>query len=144
ARLLHARHRARHGPHRRAGRQAPRHGDRTSGGRRGGRRRPRPSPRRRGLPGPREAREGGHVTVNPTTQFGQFHGADPEVARFFWTGGPVEVAERTWFASLLSGVTAFDTDDGVVVVDTGTTAFGANLAATLRQRTAAPVHTAVY
>jgi glyoxylase-like metal-dependent hydrolase (beta-lactamase superfamily II) len=62
----------------------------------------------------------------------------------FWNGGPVEVAERTWFASLLSGVTAFETDDGLVLVDTGTTVFGPHLATEIREVTAAPVHTAIY
>ena len=32
------------------------------------------------------------------------------LARFFWSGGPVEVAARTWFVSFFSGVTAFETD----------------------------------
>ena len=62
----------------------------------------------------------------------------------FWNGGPVEVAERTWFASLLSGVTAFETDDGLVLVDTGTIVFGPHLAKEIREATSAPVHTAIY
>jgi glyoxylase-like metal-dependent hydrolase (beta-lactamase superfamily II) len=62
----------------------------------------------------------------------------------FWNGGPVEVAERTWFASLLSGVTAFETDDGLVLVDTGTAVFAPHLAKEIREATTAPVHTAIY
>jgi glyoxylase-like metal-dependent hydrolase (beta-lactamase superfamily II) len=62
----------------------------------------------------------------------------------FWNGGPVEVAERTWFASLLSGVTAFETDEGLVLVDTGTTVFGPHLAKEIREATTAPVNTAIY
>jgi glyoxylase-like metal-dependent hydrolase (beta-lactamase superfamily II) len=81
---------------------------------------------------------------NPSQKFLQMQGEPPEVAKFFWTGGPVEIAERTWFQSQLSGVTGFDTDDGLVLVDTGTAVFAPGLAELLRQRTAAPVHTAIY
>jgi len=71
-------------------------------------------------------------------------GKSPEEATFFWTGGPVEVAERTWFASQFSGTTAFETDEGLVLVDTGTKQFAPMLASMLRQKTQAPVHTAIY
>jgi glyoxylase-like metal-dependent hydrolase (beta-lactamase superfamily II) len=84
------------------------------------------------------------MTANPTGKFGELRGQPPEVARFFWTGGPVEVAERTWFCSSLSGVTGFETDDGLVLVDTGTALFAPALAGMLRSVTSAPVHTAVY
>ena len=84
------------------------------------------------------------MAVNPTGQFVGYAGADPEKAKFFWTGGPVEVAERTWFASFVSGVTAFETDEGLVLVDTGSTAMAPALARLLRQRSRAPVHTVVY
>ena len=46
-------------------------------------------------------------------------GKSPEEAQFYWTGGPIEVAPKTWFASLFSGCVAFDTTDGLVLVDTG-------------------------
>jgi len=81
---------------------------------------------------------------NPTQQFVEMRGKSPEEAKFFWSGGPIEVAERTWFASQLSGVTAFDTDEGLVLVDTGTAVFAPGLAERIRQHTTAPVHTAVY
>jgi glyoxylase-like metal-dependent hydrolase (beta-lactamase superfamily II) len=81
---------------------------------------------------------------NPTDKFVAMRGRLPEEAKFFWNGGPVEVGERTWFSSLLSGVTAFETDDGLVLVDTGTAAFGPHLAREIREVTTAPVHTAIY
>jgi glyoxylase-like metal-dependent hydrolase (beta-lactamase superfamily II) len=84
------------------------------------------------------------MATNPSSLFGEMVGKPPEEAKFFWTGGPVEVAERTWFASQLSGVTAFDTDEGIVLVDTGTSFFAPGLAERIRERTQAPVHTAVF
>lgn len=81
---------------------------------------------------------------NPTDKFTEMRDRPPEEAKFFWNGGPVEVAERTWFSSLLSGVTAFETDEGLVLVDTGTTVFGPHLAREIREATTAPVHTAIY
>ena len=81
---------------------------------------------------------------NPAQKFVEMRGLSPEEAQFFWSGGPIEVAERTWFASQLSGVTAFDTDDGLVLVDTGTALFAPGLADAIRTHTHAPVHTAVY
>lgn len=84
------------------------------------------------------------MVQNPTDKFLEMRGRPPEEAKFFWNGGPIEVAPRTWFSSLLSGVTAFETDEGLVLVDTGTTAFGPHLAKEIRQATTAPVHTAIY
>jgi glyoxylase-like metal-dependent hydrolase (beta-lactamase superfamily II) len=81
---------------------------------------------------------------NPVQRFGQMVGRRPEEAKFFWSGGPVEVAERTWFASQLSGVTAFETDEGVVLVDAGTEIFAPALAARIRERTEVPIHTAIF
>jgi len=71
-------------------------------------------------------------------------GKSPQEAKFFWNGGPVEVADRTWFASMLSGVTAFETDAGLVLVDSGTSFLAPGLAAAIREKTSAPVHTAVF
>jgi glyoxylase-like metal-dependent hydrolase (beta-lactamase superfamily II) len=84
------------------------------------------------------------VSHNPTQKFVELRGEPPEVAKFFWSGGPVEVAERTWFQSQLSGATGFETDEGLVLVDTGTAFFAPAIAELLRQRTQAPVHTAIY
>ena len=84
------------------------------------------------------------MAENPSAQFLTMAGAPPEEAKFFWTGGPVEVAERTWFASALSGVTAFETDEGVVLVDTGAVSFAPELAKRVREATDKPIHTAVY
>lgn len=84
------------------------------------------------------------MAANPSAKFGTMRGRSPEEAKFFWTGGPIEVAPRTWFASQFSGCVAFETDDGLVLVDTGTKQFAPALAAMLRQKTQAPVHTAIY
>ena len=65
------------------------------------------------------------MAQNPAAKFGTMRGKTPEEAKFFWTGGPVEVAPRTWFASQFSGCTAFETDEGLVLVDTGTKQFRA-------------------
>ena len=81
---------------------------------------------------------------NPTESFGSSQGADPESARFFWTGGPVELAERTWFASEFSGVTAFETDEGIVLVDSGLATLAGPIAQRLRSVTSAPIHTAIF
>ena len=84
------------------------------------------------------------MAQNPAAKFQSMRGKTPEEAKFFWTGGPVEVAPRTWFASQFSGATAFETDEGLVLVDTGTKQLAPALAAMLRQKTNAPVHTAIY
>ncbi|HTQ12592.1 MAG TPA: alkyl sulfatase dimerization domain-containing protein [Rhizomicrobium sp.] len=84
------------------------------------------------------------MAANPAAKFGTMRGKTPEEAKFFWTGGPVMAAERTWFASQFSGCTAFETDEGLVLVDTGTKQFAPAIAAMLRQKTQAPVHTAIY
>jgi len=84
------------------------------------------------------------MATNPAAKFGTMRGKTPEEAKFFWTGGPIEVAPRTWFASQFSGCVAFETDEGLVLVDTGTRQFAPALAAMLRQKTQAPVHTAIY
>ncbi len=81
---------------------------------------------------------------NPTENFRKLAGKSPEEATFFWTGGPVELADKTWFQSFQSGCTAFETDEGLVLVDTGLVRRADNLASALRQETKSPVHTAVY
>ncbi len=84
------------------------------------------------------------MAENPAQKFAAMAGKSPEEAKFFWTGGPIEAAARTWFVSQFSGITAFETDDGLVLVDTGTKQLAPVLAALLRQKTQAPVHTAIY
>ena len=84
------------------------------------------------------------MASNPVENFRTFAGKSPEEAKFFWTGGPVEVAERTWFQSSMSGCTGFETDEGLVLVDTGLAGRADNLASVLRTKTEAPVHTAIY
>src|SRR5262249_55136436 len=71
---------------------------------------------------------------NPTDLFKQLRGRSPEEAKFFWSGGPIEVAERTWFQSVFSGCTGFETDEGLVLVDSGMVQLGGKLAALLRQK----------
>lgn len=71
-------------------------------------------------------------------------GKSAEEAKFYWSGGPIEVAARTYFQSQFSGVTGFDTDDGVVLVDSGIERLGATLNALLRQKTSSPIHTAIF
>jgi len=84
------------------------------------------------------------MPTNPALLFATMAGKSPEEAKFFWSGGPVEVAERTWFASQVSGVTAFETDEGIVLVDSGTTMLAPGLAAMIRQKSHAPIHTAIF
>jgi glyoxylase-like metal-dependent hydrolase (beta-lactamase superfamily II) len=84
------------------------------------------------------------LTDNPTDLFKLLRGKSPEEAKFFWSGGPVAVAERVWFQSVFSGCTGFETDEGVVLVDSGLAPLGAKLAALLRQKTDAPIHTAIF
>jgi glyoxylase-like metal-dependent hydrolase (beta-lactamase superfamily II) len=69
---------------------------------------------------------------------------EPDDAALYWNGGPVEVADRTWFTCEFSAVTAFDTDDGIVLIDSGAAPAAPKLARQIRQRTEAPVHTAIY
>jgi glyoxylase-like metal-dependent hydrolase (beta-lactamase superfamily II) len=74
----------------------------------------------------------------------KLYGKSPQEAKFFWSGGPVEVAERTWFVSFFSGVTGFETDEGLVLVDSGLARLAPALAEMLRRKTSAAVHTAVF
>ena len=76
-------------------------------------------------------------------RFKVMRGRTADEAGFFWQGGPLEVAERTWFQSRFSGVTAFETDEGIVLVDSGMAQLGPALAAMLREKTQAPIHTVV-
>jgi glyoxylase-like metal-dependent hydrolase (beta-lactamase superfamily II) len=71
-------------------------------------------------------------------------GKSPDEAGFYWWGGPIEVAPRTWFSSNFSGVTAFETDAGIVLVDSGLERLAPGLAAQLRQHSQAPIHTAIF
>jgi len=81
---------------------------------------------------------------NPTDTFASARDKAPEEAAFYWNGGPVEVAERTWFTSDFSGVTAFETDEGIVLVDSGMVFLAPRIAAALRSVTQAPIHTAIF
>jgi glyoxylase-like metal-dependent hydrolase (beta-lactamase superfamily II) len=84
------------------------------------------------------------MSENPMAPFREMAGKSPEEAKFFWSGGPIEVAPRTWFQSYLSGVTGFETDEGLVLIDSGLRQLGPRLAELLRRKTQAPVHTAIF
>lgn len=84
------------------------------------------------------------MAVTMMAQIKANRGRSPDEAGFFWSGGPVEAADRTWFVSLFSGVAAFGTDEGLVLVDSGLARLAPTLAGLLRQATAAPVHTAIF
>ncbi len=55
-----------------------------------------------------------------------------------------EAAARTWFASSFANVTAFGTDAGLVLVDTGSFVLAEPTRALLRRTVATPVHTAIW
>jgi glyoxylase-like metal-dependent hydrolase (beta-lactamase superfamily II) len=84
------------------------------------------------------------MTVGIFERMNACYGQPPEDAKFFWSGGPVEVAPRTWFVSFFSGVTGFETDEGLVLVDSGLAQLAPALDGLLRRRTTAPVHTAIF
>jgi len=84
------------------------------------------------------------MPANPSDQFRTLAGLSPADAKFFWTGGPLEVGERTFFQSQFSSCIGFETDAGLVLVDTGMRSLAPALAARLRERSAAPIHTAIY
>jgi glyoxylase-like metal-dependent hydrolase (beta-lactamase superfamily II) len=81
---------------------------------------------------------------NPLTRMFEFRDAPPEKAQFFWTGGPVRAAPGVWFQSAYSGVTAFETAEGLVLVDSGAPMGGPSMAAALRKQSSLPVHTVVF
>ncbi len=54
------------------------------------------------------------------------------------------VADGVHYCTAFSGVTAFETEDGLVLVDTELRAMADEIARTLREKTTAPVHTAIY
>jgi len=55
----------------------------------------------------------------------------------------VRVGDGVFFASIFSGVVAFDTDDGLVLVDSGTAAGAPVLDAMVREKVEGPLHTAI-
>lgn len=55
-----------------------------------------------------------------------------------------EVADNTYYCAGFSGVTAFETSEGLVLIDTGLSVTSATMAEALREYTEAPVHTAIY
>ncbi len=59
-------------------------------------------------------------------------------------GDLAPIDDRTRFAASFANVAAFDTDDGLVLVDTGSSLLSGAVHETLRGWTDAPVHTAVF
>ncbi|MBM4463341.1 MAG: MBL fold metallo-hydrolase [Chloroflexi bacterium] len=84
------------------------------------------------------------MVANPRDKFVDLAGLSPEEARFFYTGGPSQVAERTWFMQFGCGCTAFETDEGLVLVDTGPRPQAPVIASEIRKHTLAPLHTTIY
>ena len=84
------------------------------------------------------------MVANPGDKFWDLTGGSGEEPKFFYSCGPLEVAERTWFVSIMGGVTAFETDEGLVMVDAGMRNFAPQMAKELRKHTSAPVHTVIY
>ncbi|MEY2470659.1 MAG: hypothetical protein QOF21_3357, partial [Actinomycetota bacterium] len=58
--------------------------------------------------------------------------------------GIEEVAPRTGFVPSFANVAAFDTDEGLLLVDTGSSFLAAQVHATVRTWRATPLHTAVF
>ena len=83
------------------------------------------------------------MASSTSDRFRAMRGRSAEEAGFFWQGGPIQAADRTYFQSRFSGVTGFDTDDGIVLVDSGMAQLGPALAKMLREKTSAPIHTVV-
>jgi glyoxylase-like metal-dependent hydrolase (beta-lactamase superfamily II) len=79
-----------------------------------------------------------------TERFLAMRGRPPEEAGFFWSGGPIDIAPQTYFVSRFAGVTAFDTGEGIVLVDSGPRSLGPAIAKAIRSRTSAPIHTAIF
>lgn len=63
---------------------------------------------------------------------------------FFGGGEPMQAAPRTWFVPAFANVTAFETDDGLLLVDAGLRVVGPAIFASIRARTSAPLHTVVF
>lgn len=84
------------------------------------------------------------MTIGVFRKLNEHYGRSPEEAGFFWSGGPVQVAPRTWFVSFFSGVTGLETDEGLVLIDSGLSRLAPALDEMLRRETTAPVHTAVF
>jgi glyoxylase-like metal-dependent hydrolase (beta-lactamase superfamily II) len=70
--------------------------------------------------------------------------ADNPAENLFETEGPREVADGVYWLSEFSNVVAFETGEGLFLVDTADAARAPGLADRLREVTDAPVHTAVY
>lgn len=81
---------------------------------------------------------------NPSQKFAEMVGKSPEEAKFFWSGGSVELAPKVWFQSQFSGTTAFETDEGIVLVDSGLENLAPIINGRLREKTNSPIHTAIF
>ena len=61
-----------------------------------------------------------------------------------WQAEPTEVTDGVYYLSRFSGVTAFETDEGLVLVDSGLAELAPSLDESLREFTDAPVRAAVF
>lgn len=61
-----------------------------------------------------------------------------------WESDTTEVTDGVHYLSTFSACTAFETDEGLVLVDSGLQELGPVLAERLRAETDAPIHTAIY
>jgi alkyl sulfatase BDS1-like metallo-beta-lactamase superfamily hydrolase len=63
---------------------------------------------------------------------------------FFGTGEVLELRPRTYFLATFANMSAFETDDGLLLVDTSVSQFADGNRQALRRHTQAPLHTIVY
>jgi len=63
---------------------------------------------------------------------------------FFGTGDVLELRPRTYFLATFANMSAIETDEGLLLVDTSVAQFADGNRRALRKHTAAPLHTIVY
>ena len=63
---------------------------------------------------------------------------------FFGGAEPTQIDERTWFVPSFANASVLETDDGLVMVDTGLVQMGPRIHETTRKLTQAPLHTVVF
>lgn len=73
------------------------------------------------------------------TQFNPF-----SIRNFNRSEEAIEITENTHTCSYISNIVAFETNEGIVLVDTGPRDASPHLAERLREKTDAPIHTVIY
>ena len=66
------------------------------------------------------------------------------VLGFFGGGDPVLAAPRTWFIPSFANVAAFETDEGLLLIDAGMRVMGPAIYASIRARSQLPLNTVVF